>query len=367
MSWTRVYRVALHLLPPRLRLKHGHAMEALFARELQQARERGWWHGALAGVAGVCDVIRRGTYELVRPMHDVRYDLHDLRSEEPWSSDAHGSQPAGVNLGDTHMAQLTTRQLLRRHAASFAIAFVGLTAALLTHFATKQLLELRAPGTPLSALAEALLLAVPFIAALTIPMAVLVAVLWEFTRLGTDGTLAAARRERDGVRRLVVPVLGAAIGVAVLAFVVTAEIVPRANARLVTVLSQRATAPGDRTMTIGELRDAMRKVRPSTEPLALARAARYEVEIQKKLALPAACVVLALIAVAIALSVSRHRALVVIGASLTVFGAYYVLMITGEGLANRLVISPFIGMWGANAILLTAALLAVWRHHARFA
>ena len=57
---------------------------------------------------------------------------------------------------------------------------------------------------------EALLLAVPFTAAMTIPMAVFVTVLWVFTRLGAEGTLAAAQQERDGVRRLVAPVLGAA-------------------------------------------------------------------------------------------------------------------------------------------------------------
>lgn len=341
MSWTTLYRIALHLLPSRLRLKHGTAMEALFARDLERARTSGRLPGAIAGIAGVCDVIRRGAYEHVR-------------------SGAGATEP----LRDP--PQLTVRHLLRRHAISFATAFAGLTVVLLGHFATNQLPELRATGTPASAVAEALLLAVPFISALTIPMAVLVSVLWEFTRLGADGTLGASRRERAGIRRLVIPVLAAAIGVAALEFVMAAEVVPRANERLVTVLSQRAPEPSDRMMTIAELRDAARKVRPA-DPFAPARAARYEVEVQKKLALPAACVILALTAMAIALGVSRHRAVLVIGASLAVFGAYYALMITGEGLANRLVVSPFVGMWGANALLLAAALLAGWRHRGRLA
>jgi lipopolysaccharide export LptBFGC system permease protein LptF len=339
MSWTTLYRIALHLLPSRLRLKHGGAMEALFARDLERARAMGTLHGAIAGMTGVCDVLRRGAYEHARS----RLGSTRARRDPP---------------------PLTTRQLLRRHAISFATAFVALTAALLSHFATKQLLDLRAPGTSSFAVAEALLLAVPFISALTIPMAVLVAVLWEFTRLDADGALDVARRNRAGVRRLVIPVLAAAVGVAALEFVVAAEVVPRANARLVTVLAQRETAPSDRMMTIGELRDAARKVRPS-EPFALARAARYEVEIQKKLALPAACVILALTAMGIALGVSRHRAVFVTGASLVVFGAYYALMITGEGLANRLVVSPFVGMWGANAVLLGIALITAWGRRTR--
>lgn len=372
MNWASAYRLALHLLPAGLRRKHGAAMEALFARDLGRARARGRLHGAFAGAAGIWDVVRRGAYELVRPVCDTAGERRDHRSRERWSMDAHGRRPAGANLGGPHMGgphmpQPTTRQLLRRHAASFAIALVALTASLLAIFATRQVPALSARGEPVGTIVEVLLLAVPFIAALTIPMAVLIAVLREFTRLGADGTLAAARRERGGIRRLVVPVLGAAAGVAALALVVTAEIVPRANEQLAAVLAGGTAAPSDRTMTIGELREAARTVRPGTEPIAIARAAAYEVEVQKKLALPAACMVLALAGVAIALRVPRGGGWLVIGASCAVFGAYYVLLVTGEDLADRLVVSPFVGMWGANALLLAAALLAVWRRRAPFA
>ena len=266
------------------------------------------------------------------------------------------------------MPQHTTRQLLRRHAVSFAIAFVALTVLLLALFARKQVPALSARGAPAGTIAEALLLAVPFIAAMTIPMAVFVAVLRDFTWFGTDGTLAAARRERDGVRRLVMPVLLAAAGVAVLTLVVTAEIVPRANERLVAVLARGAGPRSDRTMTIAELREAARSVRPGTEPDALARVAAYELEVQKKLALAAACVVMALAGVAIALRVPRGGVWVVIGASCVVFGGYYNLMVIGEDLADRLVVSPFVGMWWANALLLAAALiLTMWRRRAPLA
>ena len=344
MSWHRGYRLALHLLPPTLRRKHGAAMEALFARELERACERGRLHGALAGAAGVWDVVRRGAYECAR----VRAD---------------------ATFGDSPMPQPpqpTTRQLLRHHAASFAIAFAVLTASLLALFAWRQVPPLVARGEPAGTIAALLLLAVPFTAAMTIPMAVLVAVLREFTRLGADGSLDAARRERDGVRRLVAPVLAGAAGVAVLALVVTAQVVPRANERLSAVIAGRTSAPSDRTMTIGELRAAARSAGPESEPEAVARAAAYEVEVQKKLALPAACVVLALAGIAIALHVPRGGAGLVIGASLAVLGAYYVLLVTGEDLADRLVVSPVVGMWGANALLLAAALLAVgWRRSPR--
>jgi lipopolysaccharide export LptBFGC system permease protein LptF len=385
MSWTRAYRLALHLLPAPLRRNHGSAMEALFAREIGRARARGRLHGALAGVAGVWDVVRRGAYEQVRPARDAAGERSDHPCQIGSSMAAHGPQAAGANPGGPLMPQPTTRQLLRRHAASFAVAFVALTALLLANYAMRRLPDLSGHAASAGAVAELVLLAAPFIAALTIPMAVFVAVLYEFTRLGADGTLGAARRERDGVRRLVVPVLGAAAGVALLAFVVTAEIVPRTNERLSATLSGHAASENDREipirelgyagyksdreMTIRELRDAAQAVRPVTgstasERDAAAEIAGYEIEVQKKFALPAACVVMAFAGVAFALRAPRGGAGLVIGASFAVFGMYYMLLMTGEDLANRLLVSPFVAMWGANALLLAAASLAVWRRRA---
>ena len=337
MSWERVYRMALHLLPAGLRQKHGRAMEALFARELAQARTQGWLHSVRVGVVSVWDVVRRATYEQLRSSRDVVKDP----SEPP-----------------------TGRQLLRRSATSFAISFTAFTVLLVASFVRRQLPALNAAGATEGSITEVLWLAVPFTAALTIPMSVFVAVLWEFTRLGAAGALAVARRTRDGMRPLVLPVLAATVGVTVLSFVVTAEIVPRANERLVTVLAQHATAPSDRTMTLAELRAAARAVQHEADRPALVRAARYEVEIQKKFALPAACVVLALVAMTLALSLPRGGATLVVVASLAVFGAYYLMIVTGESLANRLVVSPFIAMWGANALLLAIALLAMSKRRA---
>jgi Predicted permeases len=365
MSWTRIYRLALHLLPAGLRRKHGPAMEALFARELQRAHERGRLDGVLAGAAGVWDVVRRGAYEQVRPGwgRDAAGERRDGSPSEWWDTDAHGPQPAGANFGGSHMPHYTTRQLLRRHAISFAIAFVALTAAMLVLFAKKQIPALSAQGASTGTIAGTLLFAVPFTAAMTIPMAVLVAVLRDFTRFGKDGTLAAARRERDGIRRLVRPVLFAAVGIAALELAVTAEIVPRANVRLAAVMARGAEPPqSDRMMTIGELREAAaRSIRRANEPAAIARASAYEVEVQKKLALAAACVVMALAGVAIALRVPRGGVWLVLGASFVVFAAYYILMISGESLADKLVVSPFVGMWLPNALLLIAALMLVVR------
>lgn len=337
MSWTTVYRVALHLLPGGLRQKHGPAMEALFERELERARAEGWTHGALAGGAGVWDVLRRAGYEQARPDRNAVI--------EPSNG--------------AHMPQLTTGQLLRRLVVSFTVALVALTASLLALFARKQVAELSAHGAPAGTLAHVVLLAIPFTVAMTIPMAVFVAVLHELTRLRADGTLAVVRQERDGLRRLIVPVFAAATVIGALALVEVAELVPRANTRLATMVMGPSSVPNGRTMTLGELRRAEHTARAHATRLDLRSAAIYEVEIQKKFALPAACLVLALAGVAIALCVPRGGLILVAGASCAVFGAYYLLIMTGESLATRQVISPAVGMWGANAVLLVLTMLAI--------
>lgn len=259
------------------------------------------------------------------------------------------------------MTELTTRQLLRRHVIPFATTFASLTALLLANHAVRLLPRLSEQGAAAGTIVETMLLSLPHTLALTIPMAVLVAVSWVFTRLGAEGVLAAAQRKRHGVRRLVAPVLGAAAVFAVLTFVSNTQIVPRTNARIHAVLNGAPGEPSDRTMTVGQLREAARSARTGAGSEAAERAAAYEVEIHKKFALAAACVFLALAGAAIPLRFPRHGVGLVIGASGLVFAGYYMSLVAGESLADRLVIPPFLAMWMANAVLLGIALLLLRR------
>jgi lipopolysaccharide export system permease protein len=77
---------------------------------------------------------------------------------------------------------------------------------------------------------------------------------------------------------------------------------------------------------------------------------QYEVEIQKKFALAAACVVFVLLGAPIALRFPRGGVGLVIGVSLVVFSLYYVGLIAGETLADKLILSPFWAMWMANVL-----------------
>ena len=77
---------------------------------------------------------------------------------------------------------------------------------------------------------------------------------------------------------------------------------------------------------------------------------QYEVEIQKKFALAAACIVFVLLGAPIALRFPRGGVGLVIGVSLGVFALYYIGLIGGETLADKVILSPFWAMWMPNLI-----------------
>ncbi|HEY9427363.1 MAG TPA: LptF/LptG family permease, partial [Gemmatimonadaceae bacterium] len=88
---------------------------------------------------------------------------------------------------------------------------------------------------------------------------------------------------------------------------------------------------------------------------------RYQVEIQKKFALAAACVVFVLFGAPIALRFPRGGVGLVIGASLIAFALYYVCLIAGETLADKLILNPIVAMWLANVIFTIAGLILLVR------
>lgn len=78
--------------------------------------------------------------------------------------------------------------------------------------------------------------------------------------------------------------------------------------------------------------------------------ASFEVEIHKKFALPAACVVFVFIGAPIGMRVRRAGPAVAF-LSIGFFLFYYICLVGGEELANRLLIAPWFGMWIANIVL----------------
>ncbi len=281
-------------------------------------------------------------------------------------------------VGGLPMQKITSPQLLRRHVIPFAVFFTLLTLLALARPAVRLVPGLSARGESVGTIVEALLLVVPYTVALTIPIAVLLSVSLVFTRLGAEGVLVPTLRERYGIRRLIFPVLGAAIVISTLTFFLNDQIIPRTNAQLRALFAGEQTPPrqrwkGDREMTIGELRERAGELREIAEErrkdpryaeswsASIAHAVAYEVEIHKKFAISASCVVLALVGAAMALRFQRGGVWLVLGAGGVVFTGYYFSLVAGESLANQQLLSPFIAMWIANAFFLAIAVLLLWR------
>jgi lipopolysaccharide export system permease protein len=90
------------------------------------------------------------------------------------------------------------------------------------------------------------------------------------------------------------------------------------------------------------------------------RAAMFEVEIHKKIAIAAACLVFALVGIPIALRFPRGGTGLVLATSVAVFAIYYVGLIGGEELGDRLVVSPFLAMWTPNLAFTALGLAGLW-------
>ncbi len=273
----------------------------------------------------------------------------------------HEEPREGASHGDPPMSHLTSKQLLRRHVIPFVVSLAVLTTVLLANDVGRWAEQLSSRGAPEGTILEVLLFAIPHTIALTIPMAVFLAVSWVFTRLGTEGILDSARRERHGVRRLLIPLLGVATVVAAFTLVSNTAVLPRANARMVAVLEGAPQPPTARTMTIAELRGAAEIARSEPGPESIARSAMYEVEIQKKFAISAAVLILALAAAAVAIRFPWGGGTLVLAGGNLAFIVYWLLLIGGEVLADEQLLSPLVAMWTANACFLAAALLLVWR------
>ena len=77
----------------------------------------------------------------------------------------------------------------------------------------------------------------------------------------------------------------------------------------------------------------------------------YEVEIYKKYSIPFACLVFTLIGAPLGYRVRRGGFGIAAGFSLFFFLLYWASLIGGEKLADRDIVSPFLGMWLVNVIL----------------
>ncbi|HLX11436.1 MAG TPA: LptF/LptG family permease, partial [Bacteroidota bacterium] len=78
---------------------------------------------------------------------------------------------------------------------------------------------------------------------------------------------------------------------------------------------------------------------------------RYEVEINKKYSIPFACFVFVFVGIPLGIMARRGNFGVAATLSIGFFVIYWACLIGGEKLADRALLSPWLGMWMANIIL----------------
>jgi lipopolysaccharide export system permease protein len=152
--------------------------------------------------------------------------------------------------------RLLNRYLLRQLIAPFFFALAALTGFMLISQVAKKFGALVGKGLPWSVITEVFVLSLPFIIAMTLPMAVLLAVLYTFSHLAADNEITAMRANGISVYQILAPVMiwGFCMAAFNLAFV--DQVLPRSNARLRSLLidiGRKKAAFGLREQVINEV------------------------------------------------------------------------------------------------------------------
>ncbi len=131
---------------------------------------------------------------------------------------------------------ILTRYLVRAHIGPFLFALTVLTGLLFLNAVAQRMEDLAGKGLTWDVIAEFLILSLPHTVALTLPMAVLVAVLYTFSELtaGNEFTAMAA----GGVRpaRLLLPLLGVGTILAAVMLYFNDRVLPESNHQLKNLL-----------------------------------------------------------------------------------------------------------------------------------
>ena len=128
------------------------------------------------------------------------------------------------------------RYILKEHAGPFLLGLCVLTFVLLMDQVFTLMDMLIGKGLPLGAVGEVFLLSLPFILAVTIPMAVLVAALMAFGRMTQDNEVTALRSSGLPFHRLLLAPFLAACGVCLFLLYFNNVILPEANHRVKNLL-----------------------------------------------------------------------------------------------------------------------------------
>jgi lipopolysaccharide export system permease protein len=135
---------------------------------------------------------------------------------------------------------ILSRYLIRLHVGPFLFALGALTGLMLLNQIAKRLGDLLGKGLPWGWIVDVFALSIPFIVAMTLPMAALVAVLYATSRLAADSEVTALRAGGVSLWRVLRPLLVAGAVVTLVAFAFSDHILPRTNHKLRTLYSDIA-------------------------------------------------------------------------------------------------------------------------------
>jgi len=131
--------------------------------------------------------------------------------------------------------KIISKYVLREHVGPFLFALTALTSLMILNFISRQFGELVGKGLPASVIGEFFLLSIPFTIALTLPMSVLVAVLYAFSRLAAENEVTALKASGVSPWRIVTPALAAGLVMTLFLLAFNDQVLPRANHQLKTL------------------------------------------------------------------------------------------------------------------------------------
>lgn len=132
--------------------------------------------------------------------------------------------------------RLLDRYLLRQLVVPLLFAFVSLTGFLLLNQIARRFGDLAGKGLPWSVIGQVFLLCIPFLIAMTLPMAILVAVLYALSHLAADNEITAMRASGVSIAQILAPLFLFGTLLSALNFVFSDQVLPRTNVALRSLL-----------------------------------------------------------------------------------------------------------------------------------
>ena len=128
--------------------------------------------------------------------------------------------------------KIITRYLVRAHAGPFFFALTVLTGLVFLNAVAMQVENLAGKGLPASTITEFLILTLPHVIALTLPMSVLVAVLYTFSDLTAGNEVTAMSAGGVRPRAITIPMLALGILATLVMLFFNDRVLPETNHRL---------------------------------------------------------------------------------------------------------------------------------------